>query len=313
VNQAGAREQLSAGGLALLVHLLFFGALVFGVSWKKPPEIPVYADLWAALPPAPVHVPEPAPEAASIPDVEPARPAPPPVAEPPKPAPAPAKVDPDIAIKEKQAREAEMKRKEQIRLADEKKARENAEKQQRIEDERKRNEAERRRKLEDEMQREERERLLDEEKQMQLRREAERKAAEAKRLAQEKARKDMEAQLAADMASDLAAETRAISQQQAAMARMKVVQDYKLRIQAKIKGVMINPPGLTGHPEAVFTVELLPNGEVVRATRTRSSGQAAYDKAVETAILKASPFPLPADKAAAAAFRDGLEIRFRPD
>jgi colicin import membrane protein len=72
------------------------------------------------------------------------------------------------------------------------------------------------------------------------------------------------------------------------------------------------PHRLTGNPEAVFQVTLLPNGEVVRVTLVKSSGQPAYDSEVERAILKASPLPLPPEKDAAAVFRDGLTLKFRP-
>lgn len=286
MSQLAAREQLSAGGLALLVHVFFFAALVFGVSWKRLPELPVYADLWEALP----SVPEPPP--APVPVPEPVKPPPPP----PAPEPPAKKVDPDIALKAKQA--AERKREEALRAEEEKK---------------KQLAADRQRKLDDELRRAERERLAQEEKQLKLRKEQERQAAEAKKQAADKARKALEAMLAAETADDLAAETQALRQQTATAARAKVVDEYRARIQLKVKGLLVNPPGLDGKPEAVYRVDLLPNGEVVRAVLVKSSGQPAYDHAVEGAILKASPFPLPPDREASAVFRDGLELKFRPD
>ena len=57
---------------------------------------------------------------------------------------------------------------------------------------------------------------------------------------------------------------------------------------------------------------LLPNGEVRHAVLVKSSGQTAYDVEVERAILKASPLPLPNEKEAAAVFRGGLVLKFRP-
>jgi colicin import membrane protein len=72
------------------------------------------------------------------------------------------------------------------------------------------------------------------------------------------------------------------------------------------------PQKLVGNPEAVFQVTLLPNGEVLRVTLVKTSGQPVYDAEVERAILKASPLPLPGDKGAAAPFRDGLILKFRP-
>ena len=338
MTRAGARDQLSAGGLALLVHLLLFLGLMFGVSWKTLPETPVYADLWRSLPAPPLPLP---PEPAPKPVIPPPKPvaAPKPVA-PPKAEPPEKRIDPDIALKEKKkkeekkakealaAKEAERKRLEQIKAdklrqeqlkaekarQDElKKQSQEAEKKRHLEEEKQRQDVERRRKLEEEMQRAERDRLAQEEKLLQKRRDAERKAAEAKRLAQEKARKDMEALLAADMAGDLEAEAKSLRQQAAATARLKVVDEFKVKIQFKIKGLLVNPPGMRGKPEAHYRVDLLPNGEVIRATLVKSSGQPAYDRAVESAIIKATPLPLPPDRDAAAAFRDGLDLRFRPD
>ncbi len=311
------REQFSAGGLAVLVHLLFLAVLVFGVSWNTLPEAPVQADLWRTLPARPARSALPQAEPAP-PEPEPVKPAPEPPkpAEPPpkpkpaeskpaepKPEPQEQKADPDIALKaaERKAR------------VEEEKQRQDELKKRRAEEEEKRREVERGRKLEEEMAREEKDRLAQEEKQLKQRHEQERKAAEAKRLAQEKARKDMEALMSAELADDLAAETKGLQQQAAASARMKLVDEYKARIQAKIKGYVNNPSNLRGKPEAVFRVELLPNGDVIRATLVKGSGQTAYDRAVESAILKASPLPLPADRDAAAAFRDGLEFKFRPD
>ena len=42
--------RVPSGILALLVHLLFFGMLVFGISWQKKVVGPVVVDLWEELP-----------------------------------------------------------------------------------------------------------------------------------------------------------------------------------------------------------------------------------------------------------------------
>ena len=41
---------VASGALAVLVHLMFFGLLVFGVSWQKKIASPVVVDLWQDLP-----------------------------------------------------------------------------------------------------------------------------------------------------------------------------------------------------------------------------------------------------------------------
>jgi colicin import membrane protein len=81
------------------------------------------------------------------------------------------------------------------------------------------------------------------------------------------------------------------------------------RIRAKIRSNIVLPPELAGNPEAVFDVELLPTGEVLAAKLRRSSGSRTYDEAVERAILKSSPLPLPERREV---FEARLELRFRP-
>jgi colicin import membrane protein len=58
---------------------------------------------------------------------------------------------------------------------------------------------------------------------------------------------------------------------------------------------MVEPPGLRGNPEAVFTVQQLPGGEVLDVRLVRPSGFPQFDRAVENAIRAASPLPLPDD------------------
>lgn len=167
-------------------------------------------------------------------------------------------------------------------------------------------EEEKRERLAEEMKKAEQDRLAQEAKQAQER------AAEQKQAAQEAARKKLDAMLAAQMSQELSQERQAVQQQAATSARSKVIDDYIGRIRQKIRGLIRLPSGLKGNPEVVFKVDLLPNGDVVRVTQVKSSAQAAYDQEVERAIWKASPLPLPADSAAAAVFRSGLELRFRP-
>ncbi len=257
-----ARQQWSAGALALLFHAVFFLALVFSVSWRQLPEQPVLAELWSSLP-----MPPPAPV-----ETKP---------EPPPPAPAEVKPEPsqaDIALKareEARRREAERQRleqeKERLRLEQEKKR-----------------EAERRQKEEA----------------------ARKQALEARKRALEKA---LAEQLDSELAQEDARLNQLRQQQQAAAARDKQIAEYQERIRQKIRGYIRLPANLTGNPEAVFRVDLLPNGELKGApVLVRKSGNALYDQAVERAIIAASPLPMPPDPAAAASFRSGLTLKFRP-
>jgi colicin import membrane protein len=117
--------------------------------------------------------------------------------------------------------------------------------------------------------------------------------AEQKALDQQRAERDL----------------RELIARQAAAARAKALNEYVARIQAKVKGNWILPQGLQGNPEAVFDVVQLPTGEVLTTRLARSSGNPAYDQAVERAILKSSPLPLPAQREL---FSRELKLTFRP-
>lgn len=99
-------------------------------------------------------------------------------------------------------------------------------------------------------------------------------------------------------------------QKQAAaeQAKAKANADWQNRIRGKIKGNLIRVD-VAGNPRAVFRVEQLPGGEVLTVKMLRSSGNGAYDRAVEAAILKSSPLPLPSDPSL---FVRELELTFCP-
>lgn len=96
---------------------------------------------------------------------------------------------------------------------------------------------------------------------------------------------------------------------QAASARSKATADYIGKIRGKIKGNIVLPPDLKGNPEAIFDVVQLPSGEILSVKLKKSSGHAAYDNAVERAILKSSPLPKPEQ---GDLFSRSLELKFRP-
>jgi colicin import membrane protein len=85
---------------------------------------------------------------------------------------------------------------------------------------------------------------------------------------------------------------------------------YMNKIRTKIRGNIVLPAGIAGNPEAIFDVVQLPTGEVLEPVRLRkSSGNRAYDEAVERAILKSSPLPRP-DRPDQ--FARELQLKFRP-
>jgi colicin import membrane protein len=103
-----------------------------------------------------------------------------------------------------------------------------------------------------------------------------------------------------------------LARQQAAAAqaaRDKALATWTDQIRLKIRGNIILPQDIPGNPEAIFDVALLPNGEVLTIRKRKSSGHPAYDDAVERAIMKSSPLPLPADRSI---FRRDLELKFQP-
>lgn len=154
------------------------------------------------------------------------------------------------------------------------------------------------------------------------------KAAEAKKLAAEKARqaelekkKRAEAdalkqkQAAEAEAKRVAAEQQkardALAQQQAA-AQAKIVDEYKRLIVEKVRRFIVLPPNVSDNAQVEFEVVMLPGGEVLGAKLKRSANSIpAYDSAVERAILKAQPLPLPPDPALMRQFRE-LNLVFRP-
>ncbi|HEX7221442.1 MAG TPA: energy transducer TonB [Burkholderiales bacterium] len=126
-------------------------------------------------------------------------------------------------------------------------------------------------------------------------------------LAQEQ--RQLDQQRAEQELRELIARQQAEAARQAAAAQAKALNEYIARIQAKVKGNWILPQGIQGNPEAIFLVVQLPTGEVLSTKLVRSSGNPAYDAAVERAILKSSPLPLPA---ARELFSRELKLTFRP-
>jgi colicin import membrane protein len=106
-------------------------------------------------------------------------------------------------------------------------------------------------------------------------------------------------------------ELQALIAKKQADARQGALNAWIARISSKIRS---NIPvsvveEVQGNPEAIFDVTLLPTGEVLTAVRRKSSGNRAYDEAVERAILKSSPMPKPDDPGV---FQRRLELVFRP-
>lgn len=85
---------------------------------------------------------------------------------------------------------------------------------------------------------------------------------------------------------------------------------YVNKIKTKVRSNVVLPAGITGNPEAIFDVVQLITGDVYSVQLRKSSGFRAYDEAVERAILKSSPLPLPDRQEQ---FARELQLKFRPN
>jgi colicin import membrane protein len=275
-----------AGILAVLVHLLFLGFLIFGLSWKTYPPENMMVDLWSSLPQPPQPAP---PPAEPVPPPQPPQPAPPP-AEPVPPPPAPEPVQPppevkeapppppppkpEIAIKEKIEKPKPVGKKPVEKKLAETKQPAQQDQKERIE-----------------------------------------KEVKAQKEKEEKALKEQQARVAAEV-EQLRREQEAnekLQAQAAAQSRLaNEIAEYKARILAKIKRNIIMPPDLPGNPVAEFDVTLLPGGDILDAKLRKSSGYTAFDEAVERAIFLSKPLPLPPDPALFPKFRNlNLRVHYR--
>jgi colicin import membrane protein len=143
----------------------------------------------------------------------------------------------------------------------------------------------------------------------QLREQAERDAS-AVRTESQKRRKSAKArELAAATAST---KTGPQVDAQALASEQSLMNSYMAQISAAVRKKVVMPPDVRDNPEAVYEVALIPGGEVVRARLRKSSGQPAYDIAVERAIRAAEPLPVPADPALFDQHFRTFVLRFRP-
>jgi colicin import membrane protein len=277
--------------LAVVVHAVLLGFLWIGVNWHSTEPVAVEAEVWdmqvqsAAPPELPAEVvepqPRPEPEPLPVPKV-----APPPVEEPVAPK------APDIAL-EREKRKAEQLKKEaeqreilEQKKRDQDKTRELAEKKKR--DEAKTRElAEKKKRDEDKKTQELAEKKL-----------ADKEAADKKKADQAARTKAAEAeQKKRDQLRDLEmkriAGAAGTSGTAAKSTAPRSDASYQAAITAKIKSstTYAGSTDVPGNPRAEFRIEQLPTGEIISLKKTKSSGDPAFDDAVERGINKSSPLP----------------------
>jgi len=132
-------------------------------------------------------------------------------------------------------------------------------------------------------------------------------AAKAKAEAEQKRKAEAEAKAKAEAEAEMRRQIAA--EQEEARAR-SALSEYIPYIQDKVTRNWLRPPGSPAGLSCLIRVRLIPGGDVVSATVIRSSGDPMFDRSVETAVLKASPLPLPTD---ASLFKHFREINFNFD
>jgi colicin import membrane protein len=215
---------------------------------------------------------------------------------------------------DKRKAEAEIDRKKKAEQDKQRKA--EAEQKKKVEQDKKRKvEAQRKKKAE-----QDKKRKVDVERKKKAEQDKKRKAeAERKKQAEQdkkrKAETERKKQAAAEAARREAAEEALQAQlaEETAQARAEsALSQYIPYIQDKIQRNWLRPAGSPAGMSCLILVKLIPGGEVVDAKVVRSSGDPLFDRSVETAVLKASPLPMPEDAAMFKYFRE-INFNFNPD
>ncbi len=95
--------------------------------------------------------------------------------------------------------------------------------------------------------------------------------------------------------------------------RQTIIDKYMNLIELKVYQHWIKPPAVSKGLVSELRVKLIPTGEVIDVQLSKSSGDAVYDKSVQTAVKRASPLPLPpAEEGLFDTFRD-LRLPMRAD
>ena len=99
----------------------------------------------------------------------------------------------------------------------------------------------------------------------------------------------------------------------ASAANAGIIDEYRYKIQAKIKNNVNKTLCGDGSPEIRIEISVLPTGQIGGTPKiTKSSGSDACDEAVERATLASEPLPLPDDPDLKAQFRN-LKLKFKPN
>ncbi|WP_312564149.1 cell envelope integrity protein TolA [Diaphorobacter sp.] len=303
--------RMRAIALAVLAHAALIGALTWGVNWKSSSDQPaVEAELWSAAPQqaAPRAVeppPPPAPAPTAAPEPAPAPPPPPP----PRPEQADTR-EADIALQQQKKRLEEEKKKREQQLEREKRERERKEEErrERLEQEKKerllaQQKAERE-KAEREKAEKEKAAKAEQDKQKKLAEDKRRKAEEAREAKEAEARRQENLRRMQGLAGATGGETATGTAQRSSGPSGS----YGGKVAAKVRPNIVYPDTVSGNPRAEVEVRAAPDGTIVGARITQSSGNKAWDDAVIRALHRTETLPRDVD----GRVPSSLVIGFRP-
>lgn len=295
-------SRLPAILLAVVVHAVLLAFLWIGISWHNHVPVAVEAEVWDMK--AEAAAPTPPPPQEAEPEPEPA------------PAPAPKVIEqpvekpveqPDIALEQEKKRKEELLRKE--RELAEQHAREEARHKELA-----KKEAERKELVRKEEEKKKAEELAKKEVEKKKAEELAKKEAEkkAEELAKKEAAKKEKAEKLAKTKAEALETAKREKLRNEDMQRMLAAaagsggtgtaakssaphadSSYVAAITAKVRNNTSYGGGtdVPGNPSVEFRVEQLPTGDIISVRKTRSSGNPAFDNAVENGINKSTPLP----------------------
>lgn len=142
--------------------------------------------------------------------------------------------------------------------------------------------------------------------------EQQKKAAEAVKRAQEQAKR--EAELAEKKRQAELAEREQVQLAKARREKLRNVTEldrYQAMIREAIRTFWRVPDGLDPNLVCQLMVRLAPGGDVLEVSLLKSSGDAVLDRSARTAVLKASPLPVPENSVLFDHFRE-FKLTVRP-
>ncbi|MGM0632271.1 MAG: energy transducer TonB [Pseudomonadota bacterium] len=187
-------------------------------------------------------------------------------------------------VQQQRQQQQEQQRREEQRREEERRAEEQRQAELEAQRERERQQAEQRAREEEQQRRQEEERR---QRELQEQRERERQEAEQRRQ-EEQRRREQEARRQEEEAARQAAAEQAAREQ--AETDAEVVGAYTAIIHDLVQQNWSRPPSARNDMTAVLRIQLVPTGEVVDVQIVQSSGDAAFDRAAENAVLAVGRF-----------------------